>query len=187
MLEVELKAALLPEQADVLPNVLAALHFSEQPAVQQTDVYFNAPDRDFRKTDEALRLRTVVTLLDGAAQTLVTYKGPKLGKTSSTRRELETAVEDFETMRQLFCALGYKPVFTVTKKRRSFTCGAKTVCLDSVDELGNFMELEAVLPDGSDREAAVEELLTLLDTLGVSREALTRKSYLELLMASATV
>ena len=90
-------------------------------------------------------------------------------------------------MRQLFCALGYKLVFTVTKKRRSFTCGAKTVCLDSVDGLGNFMELEAVLPDGSDREAEVEELLTLLDTMGVSHEALTRKSYLELLMASATV
>lgn len=182
-----MKAALFPEQADVLPNVLAALHFSEQPAVQQTDVYFNAPDRDFRKTDEALRLRTVVTLLDGAAQTLVTYKGPKLDKTSSTRRELETAAEDFETMRQLFCALGYKPVFTVTKKRRSFTCGAKTVCLDCVDGLGDFMELETVLPDGSDRETAVQELLTLLDTLGVAREALTRKSYLELLIASATV
>ena len=58
MLEVELKAALLPEQADVLPNVLAALHFAEQAAVQETDIYFNAPDRDFRKTDEALRLRT---------------------------------------------------------------------------------------------------------------------------------
>ena len=187
MLEVELKAALLPEQADVLPNVLAALHFAEQAAVQETDIYFNAPDRDFRKTDEALRLRTVITLPEGAAQTLVTYKGAKLDKTSSTRRELETAVENFETMRSLFCALGYLPVFTVTKTRRSFTCGAKTVCLDSVDGLGDFMELESVLPDGADRETAVQELLALLDTLGVSREALTRKSYLELLMVSATV
>lgn len=187
MLEVELKAALLPEQADVLPNVLAALHFAEQAAVQETDIYFNAPDRDFRKTDEALRLRTVITLPEGTAQTLVTYKGAKLDKTSSTRRELETAVENFETMRSLFCALGYHPVFTVTKKRRSFTCGAKTVCLDRVDGLGDFMELESVLPDGADRETAVQELLALLDTLGVSREALTRKSYLELLMVSATV
>lgn len=187
MLEVELKGALLPEQADVLPNVLAALHFAEQAAVQETDIYFNAPDRDFRKTDEALRLRTHKLLSEGKTQTLVTYKGAKLDAKSSTRRELETAVEDFETMLQLFCVLGYKPVFTVTKKRRSFTCGAKTVCLDSVDGLGNFMELEAVLPDGSDREAEAEELLTLLDTMGVSREALTRKSYLELLMASATV
>ena len=51
----------------------------------------------------------------------------------------------------------------------------------------NLVILWSWLPDGSDREAAVEELLTLLDTLGVSREALTRKSYLELLMASATV
>lgn len=187
MLEVELKAALLPEQALALPNTLAKLHFVQQPAVQETDVYFNAPDRDFRKTDEALRLRTVLTLPEGTAQTLVTYKGAKLDAKSSTRRELETAAEDFETMRQLFCALGYKAVYTVKKTRRSFTCGAKTVCLDSVDRLGDFMELETVLPDGSDRETAVQELLALLDTLGVSREALTRKSYLELLMASATV
>lgn len=187
MLEVELKAALLPEQASHLPNALAALHFSEQPIVQETDVYFNAPDRDFQKTDEALRLRTVITLPESTAQTLVTYKGAKLDKTSSTRRELETAVENFETMRQLFCALGYKPVFTVTKKRRSFTCGAKTVCLDHVEGLGSFMELETVLPDGANRETAVQELMALLDTLGIAREALTRKSYLELLIASATV
>ena len=187
MLEVELKAALSPEQAATLPAAVRELHFMEQGTVQETDVYFNAPDRDFQKSDEALRLRTVVTLPEGTAQTLVTYKGAKLDKTSSTRRELETAVEDFETMRQFFCALGYKPVFPVKKTRRSFTYGAKTVCLDSVDGLGDFMELETVLPDGSDRETAVQELLVLLDTLGVSREALTRKSYLELLMASATV
>ena len=59
MLEVELKAALLPDQADVLPNVLAALHFAEQAAVQETDIYFNAPDRDFRKTDEKLSAYTI--------------------------------------------------------------------------------------------------------------------------------
>lgn len=181
MLEVELKAALLPEQADVLPNVLAALHFAEQAAVQETDIYFNAPDRDFQKTDEALRLRTHKLLSEGKTQTLVTYKGAKLGAKSSTRRELETAVEDFETMRQLFCALGYKPVFTVTKKRRSFTCGAKTVCLDDVTGLGAYLELESVLPDGADCEAAVQELLALLDTLGVARSALTRESYYSLI------
>ena len=48
------------------------------------------------------------------------------------------------------------------------------------------MELEELLPDGAPRKPATESLLSLLDTLGVSRSALTRKSYLELLMEAAT-
>ena len=49
------------------------------------------------------------------------------------------------------------------------------------------MELETVLEDECDRDGAVDALLLLLDGLGSSRGVLTRKSYLELLIASATV
>lgn len=187
MLEIEFKAALTAQQAKELPEKLLTLGYSGQRAVWEQDVYFNAPDRDFRKTDEALRLRTVRTLPDGAEQTFITYKGAKLDEASSSRRELETGVASFGTMQALLLALGYRAVFSVRKTRRSVACGAKTVCLDCVDGLGDFIELETVLPDGTDYETAAEALLTLLDTLQIPRSALTRKSYLELLMASATV
>ena len=175
MIEAELKAALLPAQAKALPDALRALGFTEAGTVQETDLYLNGNDRDFRRTDEALRLRTVQTLPEGGAQTLITYKGPKL----------ETSVEDFETMKKLLLSLGYRAAFTVKKTRRSFTRGAQTVCLDDVDGLGDYMELEELVPDEAARSAAVASLLSLLDTLGVERGALTRRSYLELLMAAA--
>ena len=47
------------------------------------------------------------------------------------------------------------------------------------------MELEELVPDEAARSAAAASLLSLLDTLGVERGALTRRSYLELLMAAA--
>lgn len=184
MVEVEVKAALRPEQAGALAGALPALGFAEQGTVSETDRYFNAPDRDFPATDEALRLRTIRPLPDGAAQTRITYKGPKLDAVSSTRRELETAVADYETMHALLLALGYRPTVPVRKTRRSFTCGEKTVCLDHVEGLGDFIELEIVLPDGTDREAAVQALFALLQTLGIPRCALTRESYLDLLLAA---
>lgn len=185
MLEAELKAALSREQAAALPETLAALGFREQSAVQESDVYFNGPGRDFRETDEALRLRTVKLTSGAGEQSLITYKGQKLDGMSSTRRELETAVGSFGTMQNLLQALGYRAAHTVKKTRRSFICGAKTACLDDVEGLGPYLELETVLPEGADCGQAAAELLALLDALHISRGALTRESYLDLLLLSA--
>lgn len=186
MLEVELKAAIGPELAAALPQILRAKGFSEQETVSETDIYFSLPDRDVQKTDEALRLRTIRPLPNGAARTYITYKGPKLDAVSSTRRELETTIGSFDTMHALLLALGHRAASPVTKIRRSFTRGAQTVCLDDVAGLGLYLELETVLPDGGDRETAVQELLSLLDSLGAARSALTRESYLDLLLAART-
>lgn len=186
MTEVEFKASLSSQQATALPSALARLGFLEQAAVEETDLYWNGSGHDFRRTDEALRLRSARRLPDGEAQTCLTYKGPKLDACSSTRKEYETSVGDFETARSILLALGYHEAFTVKKTRRSFTRGAQTVCLDEVEGLGHYIELEQLLEDETSREAALTSLLALLDTLSVSRDALTRKSYLELLMASAT-
>ena len=66
MIEVELKAALDARQPVELVSALSALGFFEQAAVQESDVYYNGCGRDFRRTDEALRLRSVTALPDGA-------------------------------------------------------------------------------------------------------------------------
>src|SRR5262249_22673855 len=75
---------------------------------QEADHYFNAPDRDFAITDEALRLRRV-----GLAN-FVTYKGPKRDRLTKTRTEIEVplaegdrAAGDFVNLLKL---LGYRPV-----------------------------------------------------------------------------
>src|SRR5216117_1702023 len=78
---------------------------------EEVDQYFNAPDRDFASTDEALRLRRV-----GQAN-FVTYKGPKRDAQTKTRTEVEVplaegdqAAADFS---RLLTHLGYRPVAVV--------------------------------------------------------------------------
>jgi len=190
MTEIELKASLAGIGTEAVAARAAELGFAEESACREEDVYFNGCGRDFRRTDEALRLRTHTE--GGRTETLVTYKGPKLDERSQTREEREAAVADGETMREIFLRLGFPEVMAVKKSRRSLHGGGKyagtTLCLDEVDGLGPFLELETLAPDGTDgaeKESILDGMLSLLDELGVPRENLGRRSYLELLMARA--
>lgn len=184
MLEVELKASLGDLTAEELEKRALALGFLPEERVREEDVYFNGAERDFRRTDEALRLRGVWRLPDGGRESLVTYKGPKLDRVSSTRTEYEMAVSDGEAARKILEALGYRVFAVVDKVRRTFRLGGAALCLDEVTDLGGFLELELLVPGEEQREEAVKRLMALLEALGVSRERLTRRSYLELLASN---
>lgn len=148
---------------------------------QEADHYFNAPDRDFACTDEALRLRRIGTA------NFVTYKGPKRDSQTKTRTEIEVALaegqdvaEDFE---KLLRHLGYRSVAIVRKQRRIYHLEREgfslEVCLDAVEEVGRFVELEIQAPEiclGGSREV----LIQMAAELGLYSSE--RRSYLELLL-----
>ena len=181
MLEAELKASLGDLAAEELADRAAALGFLPVEQVRERDIYFNGTERDFRRTDEALRLRSVRRLPDGPWESLITYKGPKLDRVSNARTEYETGVSDGGTAQKLLEALGYRPLAEVNKVRRTYRLDQVTLCLDQVQGLGGFLELELLVPGEEQREAAVERLLALLEELGIPRDQLSRRSYLELL------
>lgn len=187
MLEAELKVSLGDLTAEELAERAIALGFVPGEQVRERDLYFNGADRDFRRTDEALRLRQVQRLPDGPQESLVTYKGPKLDQVSNARTEYETGVSDGETAARLLEALGYRPFATVEKLRRTYRRGEVTLCLDKVTDLGDFLELEILASGEEEREAAVARLLALLEELGVPRDRLSRRSYLELLIKKGSL
>ena len=191
MLEIELKAALDGVDAAALVERLSALGFSLAYKCRETDAYYNGVDRDFRATDEALRVREHEQ--GGRVDARLTYKGPKTDPRSQTRAELETGVGSAQTLSALLEALGHARVLTVKKTRRGYAgTGAYAgvnLCLDEVEGLGAFIELEYPSPDDSsetERESRVSLLLSLFALLGVPSQNLTRRSYLELLIARAT-
>lgn len=164
-------AAALDDAADRLDD-LGAEPGEER---RQRDVYFAAPHRDFAATDEALRVRRV----DGEART--TYKGAPRGGAAKTREEIEVGVDDGDAMAAIYEALGFEAVATVAKHRREYRLDGVTVCLDEVEDLGSYVELEATGPDG-DRETLEEELRAAAEALDVPWEDGVRRSYLEMLL-----
>jgi len=181
MLEVEMK---FPDADFVLVEKrLAEWGAREAVQRQEADHYFNAPDRDFGQTDEALRLRRV-----GQAN-FVTYKGPKRDSQTKTRTEVEVPLAEGDPAADGFARilthLGYRAVAVVRKQRRIYHLEqdgfSLEVCLDEVDGLGRFVELEIQAPE-EQLEPAQAVLLRLAAALGLSRTE--RRSYLELLLAA---
>ncbi|MCC6417240.1 MAG: class IV adenylate cyclase [Gemmataceae bacterium] len=180
MLEIEMKFPL----ADFGPLLarLAEWGAAEAATVrEETDHYFNAPDRDFARTDEALRLRRI------GPTNLVTYKGPKRDALTKTRTEIEVPLADgprvAEDFAGLLMHLGYRPTAVVHKSRHIYHLPREgfdlEVCLDEVDEVGCFVELEIQAPE-ADLERGRDVLLRTAAELGLSGSE--RRAYLELLL-----
>ena len=106
MKEIELKAQYDSSKRPELEQHLKEQGFQEIRAFTQQDEYFNHPKRDFKKTDEALRIRREQHN-DGTSHCCITYKGANDSHIGQSRRELETRVEDEHKMRQILLALGF--------------------------------------------------------------------------------
>lgn len=181
MLEIETKYRV--ENWDRITSTLIREGAVEEPIREDCDHYFNAPDRDFAATDEALRLRRI------GDKNYFTYKGPKTKDTSTkTRVEVELPLETgsataAQAVRWL-TALGYSPVAVVSKSRRVFRLERDgfriEVCLDDVGAIGKFMEIE-ILAEQVDLPRARDAILNLAAEWGLGEPE--RRSYLQLLLS----
>lgn len=176
MLEAEIKLALSPDDATRLRARLAELGATVAGTHTQADTYFAHPLRDFRHTDEALRLRQDHDSLR------VTYKGPKLDPPRKTREEIEFALgADLATATTLLERLGFRAAATVKKERVEWNVPGDppaTLALDDVAGLGTFCEIEVAAQDVAAARAALENVQ---QRLGLAHLAPIADSYLELL------
>jgi adenylate cyclase class 2 len=178
MYEVELKVRAGHE---AVRERLSTLGATDAGAVRQVDTYYDAPNRDFAETDEALRIRREEGP-DGATAR-VTYKGPLVETASKSRREVETGVDDADDLDAILDALGFSPAAVVEKERERYVLDDYTVTLDTVADLGEFVEIEREVPE-SDLEATRDEAVAHLRDLGLDPDEQIRTSYLGLLLDS---
>jgi adenylate cyclase class 2 len=181
MLEVEMKFPVA--DAAEIENRLGRLGAGEPAARLESDLYFNSPDRDFARTDEALRLRRI------GRTNIVTYKGPKRDKQTKTRSEIEVVLAEgdlaAERFTRLIQSLGYTATAEVSKRRRIYHLHRDSfhveICLDEVRDVGVYVELEIVA-----REEHEEQAKTVVQHLALELglTASERRSYLELLLTA---
>jgi adenylate cyclase class 2 len=179
MLEVEMKFPIADFKT--LERRLSEWGATQVTRRREADQYFNAPDRDFASTDEALRLRRI-----GDAN-YVTYKGPKRDLQTKTRTEVEVPLAPGEAaaegFSQILRHLGYRPVTVVRKERRVYRLERDgfplEICLDDVEGLGAFAELEIMAPE-EQLESARKVVLNTAAALGLAGSE--RRSYLQMLL-----
>lgn len=170
MIEIEVKARASHWS---LREKLASMGAKSEGIQEHLDTYYNSPFRDFSITDEALRIRSV------NGKSVLTYKGKKLDSVSKTRQEFETEVDGGST-RNILTALGFFESGVVRKRREIFSYQCMTIALDTVEGLGEFIEVEKQADFEIERHR--EEIFTFLGALGIRQEDSIRISYLEMLL-----
>ncbi|KAM9334718.1 uncharacterized protein ABDE67_021264 isoform 2-T2 [Symphorus nematophorus] len=147
----------------------AQLSQSEGTIIRQHDTFFNC-------SRGRLKLRD---FMNESGQ-LIFYErpdtdGPKLSRYSisptSDPPSLRTVLSD---------ALGVKG--EVKKERRLFLIGQTRVHLDTVEGLGNYMELEVVMRPEQTVEEGQQVAEDLMEKLGVSKESLVTGAYMDLIL-----
>jgi len=101
----------------------------------EMNTLYDLPGQVLRKRKELLRLRKY-----GSSWKLTHKSGGKI-KRHSSRKELETGVEDGKNMDLILRALGYSPSFRYEKFRAEWTDGKGNVVVDETP-IGNFCEIE---------------------------------------------
>lgn len=183
MIEVEVKLQI--DNIEQMMETLQMQGFVQESVFFESDTYFTHPHHDFWESDEALRLRSCENIETKEKSAVITYKGAKMDDVSTTRPEYETAVGDAEVLYRILIAADFLPVMPVKKKRISFKKEDMTVCLDEVESLGTFMEVE-ILVEASEADPcydpALKRIEQFLQNLGYSMKHTTRRSYLSMLM-----
>ena len=171
MLEIELKVS-VPDLGPVR-SCLTTLGAESRGNLHEHDIYYNAPHRDFGTTDEAMRVRYTND------HAVITYKGAKIKKFGlKAREELNTAVESGPEFEKMLDRLGFRKTAEVNKWRETFRYGTASISLDTVDELGTFVEIEVMTETGED---ATDQIAAIAKKIGVSGDPILA-SYLELLL-----
>jgi adenylate cyclase class 2 len=180
MLEIEMKFPV--KDFEVMRATLQTWGAQQDTPIQESDHYFNAPDRDFAQTDEALRVRRI------GSRNRVTYKGPRQAGPAKTRTEIEVGLDAGDQAAEGFCRLlthlGYRQVAVVRKQRIVYHLKrdpfALEVCLDDVSDVGRFAEVE-IMAGQEDLDQARGVLQDVAAALGLKDAE--RRSYLEMLLA----
>ena len=173
MIEVEIKIPV-----DDLKEVREGLQrkgFVHERSLIEKDTYFDGGINGIRKSGEALRVRQIIHCGTGEKISEINFKGKKM----------ET-VGDGEIAGKIFEAAGFFPVKPmVVKKREMLVFGEMQACLDEVEGLGTFLELEIMAEDESSKASALEKIERILKELGHGMEETTRVSYLTQLQRRA--
>ena len=115
------------------------------------DTYYTDKQRSFIKDEVCLRIR------NKKDQVIFTFKPKTNNPNDIGKEEIELKIENKELMNQALIGLGYVQACSFTKKRDKYRRGKLEVCVDYIDGLGWFTELEVMDLDETHATKIIQE------------------------------
>ena len=142
----------------------------------EIDLYFDHPDMQILSGECALRVR------DASGKYRLTYKGPKKDDETTSRDEIEIGIESASEMIKILDELGFYELCQVKKLRKTYLLKDLIITLDDVMDLGEFIEVEGKASNDREFKEKKDEIFKLLKKLRLSTDAISQRSYLEMLL-----
>ncbi len=169
MQEIEIKAVLKDRTAIV--EKLTSLGCVLSAVIQQNDVVYveNTGSLEiFLSNKIFLRIR-----VNNESEVIFTAK-KRMGALVAIEHEVH--VDSREEIEQMLYLMGYKKALAIRKTRYTTHYRDCEICIDEVEGLGAFIEMEKLSKDGNPEEIQ-EELFKFFESIGIRRENRVTKGY----------
>jgi len=175
MREIEIKARL--HDPKLVWEELDRLGIEPSATIVQRDLIFVA--KPFRLRDINASVSPVVRIREEATGCTLTVKRDRTDQLDSI--EYEVTVSDRDATGSILDALGYHRVLEIVKRRRKFKLQEYSVCVDDVDRLGAFIEVEALVTEGAHVQNIRDAMWQLLSPFNVKQDDQVNRGYDRLL------
>lgn len=168
--EIEVKARI--QDLDIIKQKLVALGCVFTEPVTQHDTIF--VDSNYGAFDEFQPDKNLLRIRESNGKYIFTIKQPKSNEQDAL--EHETEISDPKEMREAILLMGYHEEARVHKTRQKSRYQNWEICLDQVEGLGAFIEVEEI----TDQDAVEEiqnKLFEFVQTLGVLPEDRVTQGY----------
>ncbi len=161
--EIEVKAK-LNNSEKVISNLKKLGCVLSEPVTQHDTIFVGD---DYGAFDEFQADKNLLRVRETEGKFILTLKQPKSNEQDAI--EHETEVKDAGEMREILQHMGLHEAVRVKKARMKTHYNEWEICLDEVDGLGLFIEVEKIADD-PDVEAVKNELFDFLKGLGIKPE-----------------
>lgn len=149
-------------------GALKKLGFKKVAEVFQEDTYYTAPGWNLPHCDELMRVRKENN------KYFLAYKGPLPAGSSGVKPVIKFEIDS--PLKNALETLGYRVLLAVAKKRAIYAGNDIEVVVDRIKSHGYFIEIRT--GDLNSRPRIME----LFEKLGIDKNSITQKSYLEILL-----
>lgn len=171
--EIEVKARI--ENKEILLQALAQLGCMFSDPIRQDDTVFVLKVgtlEEFLSNETFLRIR----IQDDGAAILTAKKRVRKSEGGLVKIEHETVVQSSDESRAILEMMDYREAVRVKKSRQVSHYKDYEICLDDIEGLGSFIELEQ-MGESDDAPEIQQGMLEFLLSLGISPDAQVKKGY----------
>ena len=132
----------------------------------QKDIYYTPAHENFlekRPVSEWLRIR------DTKEQKTINYKNWSNhdGNNKISCKEIEVGIDDYNGMLEMLNALDFKQIIVAEKTRNSFEYNNIIISIDSIENLGDFIELEFKTNLYDNEDESMNYIMHTIEELGI--------------------